>query len=121
MAATGLGARGAAVELLTGVLADRVALDDLARRPGFLALDPADRARAQRIFVQVVRPGEGTEDTRRLATRAELGDADWALVRRLADARLLVTGRDPEGRETVEVVHEALIRGWERLRGWMDA
>jgi len=55
MAATGLGARGAAVELLTGVLADRVALDDLARRPGFLALDPADRARAQRLALLVLR------------------------------------------------------------------
>ncbi|UCG24092.1 MAG: hypothetical protein JSW55_18520 [Chloroflexota bacterium] len=76
---------------------------------------------AQRIFIQVVRPGEGTEDTRRLATRAELGEADWQLVQHLADSRLLVTGRDAEGNETVEVVHEALIRGWGRLRGWMEA
>jgi WD40 repeat protein len=34
---------------------------------------------------------------------------------------LLVTGSDTEGRETVEVVHEALIRGWERLQNWMNA
>ena len=87
----------------------------------FEALAPADQFRAQRIFIQVVRPGKGTEDTRRLATRAELGDDDWALVRRLAGARLLVTGRDVEGIETVEVVHEALIRGWSKLRGWMES
>ena len=87
----------------------------------FEALSPTDQSRAQRIFIQVVRPGEGTEDTRRLASRAELGDDDWALVQRLADARLLVTGRDVEGIETVEVVHEALIRGWSKLRGWMES
>jgi DNA-binding SARP family transcriptional activator/WD40 repeat protein len=116
-------------ERLLGGALTHEAYDAVGRVDGALArhadavlerLDPDDRARVQRIFVQVVRPGEGTEDTRRLATRAELGDADWGLVRRLADARLLVTGRDPEGTETVEVVHEALIRGWERLRTWME-
>ena len=48
----------------------------------------------RRIFTQLVRPGEGTADTRRLASRAEVGDANWDLVTRLADARLVVTGRD---------------------------
>ncbi len=32
-----------------------------------------------------------------------------------------MTGRDVEGIETVEVVHEALIRGWSKLRGWMES
>ena len=41
---------------------------------------PARPGAARRVFVQLVRPGEGTEDTRRLAPRAELGD-DWQLVR----------------------------------------
>ncbi len=41
-------------------------------------------------------------------------------MQRLAASRLLVTGRDPLGGETVEVVHEALIRGWARLKGWME-
>ena len=32
-----------------------------------------------------------------------------------------MTERDAaSGRETVEVAHEALIRGWQRLRGWVD-
>ena len=87
----------------------------------FEELSAEDKATTRRIFVQVVRPGEGTEDTRRLAMRSELGDSSWSLVQRLADARLLVTGRDTEGNETVEVVHEALIRGWSRLRDWMNA
>ena len=87
----------------------------------FEELSAEDKATTRRIFVQVVRPGEGTEDTRRLAMRSELGDSSWSLVQRLADARLLVTGRDTEGNESVEVVHEALIRGWSRLRDWMNA
>ena len=69
----------------------------------------------------MVRPGEGTADTRRLATRTELGESDWELVQRLAGARLVVTDEDPTGQETVEVVHEALIQGWDRLRVWMEA
>jgi WD40 repeat protein len=74
---------------------------------------------ARRIFIQLVRPGEGTEDTRRLAARAEFDESTWVLVGQLADSRLLITGRDVAGAETVEVVHEALIRSWVRLREWM--
>lgn len=101
-------------------------------------LSPAEQQRAERVFIQLVRPGEGTEDTRRVATRAEIGEDNWDLAKRLADARLVVTGRiertveageqtsgeqtsKVEAEETVEVVHEALIREWRRLRDWMDA
>ncbi len=87
----------------------------------YAQLDPGARERARHVFIQMVRPGEGTEDTRRLATRAELGEENWGLVQRMADARLVVTGSDASEQETVEVVHEALIRGWERLRTWMSA
>lgn len=87
----------------------------------FGELDEKEREQAQRIFVQLVRPGEGMEDTCRVATRAELGDENWALVQHLADRRLVVTGRDLAGNETVEVAHEALIQRWGQLRAWMDA
>jgi WD40 repeat protein/DNA-binding SARP family transcriptional activator len=95
----------------------------LARYAGevFGALDPEAQEQARRVFVQLVRPGEGTEDTRRLATRAEVGEENWALVQHLADKRLVVTGRDAAGVETVEVVHEALIPGWGQLQDWMEA
>ncbi|MBE9036092.1 nSTAND1 domain-containing NTPase [aff. Roholtiella sp. LEGE 12411] len=100
---------------------------------------PEEQQQAQQIFVQLVRPGEGTEDTRRLATRNEVGDNNWDLVKRLADARLVVTGLDEKlhpqgdgvfghrewsmghGEETVEIVHETLIREWGRLYGWMES
>lgn len=80
-----------------------------------------EQERAQRIFIQLVHPGEGTEDTRRIATRAEVGEENWDLVTRLADARLVVTGYDEKtGSETVEIVHEALIRRWGQLQQWMQ-
>jgi WD40 repeat protein/DNA-binding SARP family transcriptional activator len=85
-------------------------------------LDPAQQEGVRRILEQMVRPGEGTEDTRRVTTRAELGEDGWALAQHLADARLAVTDQDEStGQEMVEVVHEALIRGWDRLRVWMNA
>jgi uncharacterized protein YjbI with pentapeptide repeats len=41
-------------------------------------------------------------------------------VSQLASARLVVTSRNSSGQETVEVVHEALIRHWQLLQGWID-
>ncbi|MCH8877853.1 MAG: hypothetical protein IIA89_13710, partial [Chloroflexi bacterium] len=87
----------------------------------YTSLDPEDQHLARSVLTQLVRPGEGTEDTRRLATREQLPERGWDVLQKLADARLVVTGRDPSGAETVEVVHEALIHGWDRLRGWIEA
>lgn len=77
------------------------------------------------VFTRLVRlapRGEDMEMLRRRAERDDLPAEAWPLVERLADARLLVTGRDPaSGKETVEVVHEALIRGWPPLSAWVQA
>lgn len=87
----------------------------------YASLLETDKQRAQRVFIQLVNPGEGTEDTRRLATREEVKEENWDLVTNLASARLVVTNRhDATGLETVEIVHEALIRSWERLQQWMQ-
>ncbi|NJD59096.1 MAG: WD40 repeat domain-containing protein, partial [Anaerolineae bacterium] len=87
----------------------------------FADLDENEQELARHVFVQLVQPGEGTEDTRRIATHAELGDESWKLIQYLADRRLVVTGRDALGRETAEVVHEALIQRWGRIWEWMNA
>ncbi|WP_413173825.1 WD40 repeat domain-containing protein [Anabaena azotica] len=79
-----------------------------------------EKEKVRRIFIQLVRPGEGAEDTRRIAMKAELEEQSWSLVKQLADARLVVTSRNSEDKDTVEVVHEALIRNWGELRGWMN-
>ncbi len=84
-------------------------------------LDEEARERARQALVQLVQPGEGTEDTRRIATREELGAESWQLIQHLADRRLVVTGRDAQGRETAEVVHEALIQKWGQFQEWMES
>jgi len=72
------------------------------------------------IIVQLVRPGEGTEDTRQVALRHHFNDNSWTFIRMLADARLVVTGRNENSSvETVEIVHEALIKNWEPLKSKM--
>jgi len=86
-------------------------------------LSPREQVQAQRIFIQLVRPGEGTDDIRRVATRADIDETNWELVSKLADypARLVTTTTREESEEIVEIVHEALITGWPRLRAWMVA
>ncbi len=88
----------------------------------FATLSGPDQQAARRLFLRLVTPGEGQEDTRaRAAMPAE------PALRRIVDqfagprTRLLVTGSDRAQRPTVEVAHEALIRTWPRLRGWIDA
>jgi WD40 repeat protein/class 3 adenylate cyclase len=85
----------------------------------FTEFDREEQEQAKRIFVQLVQPGQGTEDTRRVAKRSDLVGVEWSLVQHLADQRLVVTGLDETNTETVEVVHEALIRGWGQLLIWM--
>ncbi|RUT04264.1 hypothetical protein DSM106972_044920 [Dulcicalothrix desertica PCC 7102] len=75
---------------------------------------------APRVFIQLVQPGEGTEDTRRIATKHEVGEENWDLIQYLANERLIVTNfNNINQEETVEIVHEALIREWGTLRDWI--
>jgi len=83
-------------------------------------LTEVEKEKVRRIFIQLVRPGEGTEDTRRVAIKGELGEQNWSLVKQLADARLVVTNRNANQQETVEVIHEALIQNWGELQAWMN-
>src|SRR6185369_4873612 len=76
--------------------------------------------------LRLTQPGEGAEDTRRRAVLSELitSPDEQLLVEHvvniLADARLLTTYTE-EGKEPqVDVAHEALIRGWPRLRQWIE-
>ncbi|XVS61247.1 hypothetical protein ACQPYE_23405 [Actinosynnema sp. CA-299493] len=78
------------------------------------ALPEPDRQAARQVFQRLVAPGDGTGDTRRRVGRVEL-DAGDALLDRLAAARLVTLDRD-----TVELTHEALLRAWPRLVGWLD-
>ncbi len=87
----------------------------------FAGLSLVDRERSQKVFMQLVRLGEGTEATRRLATFDEVKSENWDLVIHLANERLLVTNYNKKNdTQTVEIIHEALIRNWRRLQKWMQ-
>jgi len=93
-------------------------------------LDEAQRRLARRVLTDLVHLGDESRnipDSRRRRTLDELcrheeeREAVHQVVRLLADARLLVTGRDlTTGQETVELIHEALLREWRRLVGWLQ-
>ena len=51
-------------------------------------LTPAEKKQARRIFLQLILPGEETEDSPRVATKDELGIENWPLIQKLADAML---------------------------------
>lgn len=82
------------------------------------SLDSADQEKARQVFTRLVRPGVGTEDTRRIATKSQLL-TEWELTRRLADKRLVVTGWNELEEEIAEIAHEALIQKWSKLRQWL--
>ncbi|MEU2086711.1 DNA-binding protein [Streptomyces albus] len=87
-------------------------------------LSPHQAALARRILLRLIAPGEGAQDTRRPAPRAELecdsgdpagGAGSGYVLERLVAARLLTLDGD-----TVDLAHEALITSWPRLRRWID-
>jgi photosystem II stability/assembly factor-like uncharacterized protein len=91
------------------------------------SLPEKKQAVARRILLRLVQPGEGTEDTRRRASLSDLlpgpdpSDVAKGVVWDLIDARLLTASYDAaHGEIQVDVAHEALIRGWPRLRAWLD-
>jgi uncharacterized protein YjbI with pentapeptide repeats len=82
---------------------------------------------ARRLFIGVVELGEGTKDTRRRATVESLVSAqdDPALVQAVigrfsASGARLLTLSSTEGKEVVEVTHEALFEHWQQLKIWLD-
>jgi len=81
----------------------------------------------QRIMLRLTQPGDGTEDTKRPASLDELitGQEDQStveyIVNKLTDPEhRLLTSDDRLGARIIEISHEALIRGWETFRRWLD-
>ncbi|MFK0282199.1 hypothetical protein ACIQVL_17255 [Streptomyces sp. NPDC090499] len=83
------------------------------------ALTPPQARAARHLLQRMVVPGQGTPDTRRPLTRAEL--AQWAdpdvpaVVEQLTRARLLTADEDG-----VHLAHESLITSWPRLHDWIE-
>jgi tetratricopeptide (TPR) repeat protein len=114
----------AAYEAIGGVKgALRKRAEDVYARLTDQGKDAAEVARFGALFTRLVSFGEGALDTRRAAEHDELGPEVWGLAQQLAgeDSRLVVIAAAAPGKETVEIVHEALIANWPALRGAIDA
>jgi WD40 repeat protein/DNA-binding SARP family transcriptional activator len=89
-------------------------------------LDDDERDTARRLLLRLTRPGEGTEDSRLLVPVDQLitghgqGPLVDQVVDRLTAARLLTSTTSHDGVPQLELSHEALLRAWPRLRGWID-
>ena len=103
------GVRGAIAETAESVFSDQ--------------FNQEQQAIARRIFLRLTELSNETAaaDTRRRATFNELilkpeeTAATKTVLKVLADARLITTSED-----AAEVAHEALIREWPTLRGWLE-
>jgi WD40 repeat protein len=78
-------------------------------------LDTEQQQLARHIFLRLAGEGEGGIPVRRRVTRDELDAAAGPVLDVLADSRLVTLSQS-----SVEVAHEALLREWPRLRGWLD-
>lgn len=93
----------------------------------YQGFDPSQQEAARQVLLRLVTVDEETDDTRRRVRRGELeslaiaqADLDWVLDH-FTRERLLLADRDPVARTpTIEVAHEALLREWPRLRGWIE-
>jgi hypothetical protein len=85
----------------------------------FTQLDPAERTVARSVVMRLVGLGaDGAVERRRVPLaefEIEQNEDVARVLESFTDRRLLAVGAD-----TVEVAHEALLREWPRLRGWID-
>ncbi|KOT51281.1 hypothetical protein ADK43_32400 [Streptomyces rimosus subsp. rimosus] len=85
-------------------------------------LDPAERHTARQVLLRLVQVGEIAGETRRRVPHERLlehlpdPEKTAAVIDVFVRARLLTLDAD-----TVEITHEALLRAWPRLRGWIRA
>ena len=69
---------------------------------------------------------DGGEVSRRRVAMSELEYSEKVqpqvdeVIKRFSDARLLIKGTDAENNPYVEPAHDALVKGWDKLRFWMN-
>jgi uncharacterized delta-60 repeat protein len=120
-----------AVQARGGML--QLTLDDYLQRGGiqkslerhadaaFARLGTNEQKLARSIFSGLIEIGRGTQDTKRTANFDELipanakGEEVKAIIRKLADARLITTD-ETAGKDTVAISHEKLIDAWPWLK-----
>jgi hypothetical protein len=80
-------------------------------------LDAEAKAATRHIFLRLADPHGATDDVRRRARHDEVAstDIERRVLTTLINHRLVTATGD-----AVEVAHEALLREWPRLRGWLE-
>ena len=76
---------------------------------------PDYQASIEKVLIKLVNPGSGTVDTRRIASLDEFDKEARETITLLANERLVVT---EDG--NIDIIHEALIREWQRLQEWIN-
>jgi formylglycine-generating enzyme required for sulfatase activity len=83
--------------------------------------DAADSEALEQAFVyHLLRLNEEGLATKQPARWGELPERSRPLLQRFVEARLLVRGSG-DGGDQVEIAHEALLRTWKPLVGWIEA
>ncbi len=80
-------------------------------------LPKTDHPLTESLLTSLVHLGneaQGFPDTRRRRSLDEFDEPIKRIIKHFADRRLLITEA-----ETVELVHDSLVREWERLQGWL--
>lgn len=87
-------------------------------------IGPSGELIAREMLVRLVHLGDGTDDTRRRVLIDDVlpksDSPEYTVARHVLDlflqARLMIVDED-----SVQLTHEALIRGWPQLQGWITA
>jgi formylglycine-generating enzyme required for sulfatase activity len=72
------------------------------------------------LFTHLVEVNEQEIATRRRTPRASLSGDQLTLTDALTEARLLVSGEGEDRQPTLEVAHETVLSGWDRLSQWIS-
>lgn len=90
--------------------------------------ESARQTQLRNTLLRLVQPGDGTPDTRRRISLADLATPTMStadvrmLMAPLEYARLVVvSASNTPGEALMELAHEALIRSWPRFHSWVEA
>jgi WD40 repeat protein len=95
----------------------------------YKTFDEPEKSLVSRLCVRLVQLGDetyGVPDTRRRRQVSDLrsGEPDPIavdeVIRRLSEARILITSRESQG-DVVELIHDILVREWSLLQSWLHA
>lgn len=93
----------------------------------FEQLSGREQQAVQQLFLRLMVVGDENANVRRRLNESELTEViDSAMLDRIVttftDQRLLIRDFNPHRRTaTIELAHEALIDGWDRLHDWLEA